>query len=475
MSKRKLGDYEADKHEAGETPFTVPLQQVDSDRRFAELYKTEPDFRELALFDADFAPFVKNGSIEFSSPDAVMQLTKSLLSRDFGLKLEMPPDRLCPMVHNRHNYILWLKELVDSTMPEGARQEDVLGLDIGTGASCIYPLLGCVQRPWQFIGTDIDESNIIFARENIARNSFQSRIRLLLRSPSDPLISLSDFGVSRLTFTMTNPPFYTSLQDLRDSAALKARPPLTACTGSAAEMVTAGGEVGFATRILADSLVCRERVQWYTVMFGKHASLEEFVGSLQSHGISNYAVTEFVQGARTRRVAVAWSFSGLRPAQKAARGVRAAVWKRLLPPSTEVAVYVEKTAAEKAAMLVEALREAVWKLDLRKREWDEKRVCWTGECGQNVWCRAYRRRKKRKAERKEREDQEREYGGPEKERGGQAKEKEVKDTAFGFQVWITATLDETKVTCRWVYGFDENTFTSFQGYIKSALASVGGQ
>lgn len=40
---------------------------------------------------------------------------------------------------------------MDSTA--GVPDEKVIGLDIGTGASCIYPLLGCAQRPWSFIAT----------------------------------------------------------------------------------------------------------------------------------------------------------------------------------------------------------------------------------------------------------------------------------------------------------------------------------
>lgn len=55
-------------------------------------------------------------------------------------------------VTNRHNYILWLKGLLDSTSYHESGGE-LIGLDIGTGASCIYPLLGCTQRPWSFIAT----------------------------------------------------------------------------------------------------------------------------------------------------------------------------------------------------------------------------------------------------------------------------------------------------------------------------------
>lgn len=41
-----------------------------------------------------------NGQVDFSDPESVQQLTKSLLKRDFGLKLALPPDRLCPAVCN---------------------------------------------------------------------------------------------------------------------------------------------------------------------------------------------------------------------------------------------------------------------------------------------------------------------------------------------------------------------------------------
>ena len=85
-------------------------------------------------------------------------MTKSLLKRDFGLKIELPPNRLCPPVPNRLNYLLWIQSLLDTTSDNYSdsydRDREVLGLDIGTGASAIYPLLGCVQRPkWRFAGT----------------------------------------------------------------------------------------------------------------------------------------------------------------------------------------------------------------------------------------------------------------------------------------------------------------------------------
>lgn len=80
------------------------------------LYKDDVDFATLALQSPAFNKFLKpNGQLDFSDPQAVQQLTKSLLKRDFGLDLELPDDRLCPPVPNRLNYILWIQDLLDTT------------------------------------------------------------------------------------------------------------------------------------------------------------------------------------------------------------------------------------------------------------------------------------------------------------------------------------------------------------------------
>lgn len=179
-----------------------------------------------------------NGQLDFSNPESVQQLTKSLLKRDFGLKISLPPDRLCPpvsclwelflprifyyqliyeQVPNRLNYLLWIQGLLDTTSDSYADtydpEREVLGLDIGTGASCIYPMLGCAQRPnWRFAGTgtvptvptaqnsnstnvliatsDIDEKSMQFAKTNVQQNGLQNRIKLLQTQKSDPLLPL---------------------------------------------------------------------------------------------------------------------------------------------------------------------------------------------------------------------------------------------------------------------------------------------
>ncbi|KAK3991046.1 hypothetical protein QBC44DRAFT_341392 [Cladorrhinum sp. PSN332] len=333
------------------------------DNYFRHLYAKEPDFKQLAKQHVDFAAVLQgNGQLDFANPAAVMQLTKTLLRADFGLKLELPNDRLCPPVPNRHNYILWLKDLLDTASYSPPGSQPVCGLDIGTGASCIYPLLGAVQRSsWHFVATDIDAKSLDHAKRNVQLNNLSDRIQLCLRSPDDTLIpSESDLPMSPLAFVMMNPPFYTSADEMLSSAAKKSRPPHSACTGAPVEMVCEGGEVAHVCRLLKESLILKEGgAQWYTSMLGKVTSLEVLVPQLRENGIDNYAVTEFIQGNKTKRWAIGWSFGAMRPAERVARGMSAGgVWKKLLPPALRMDL-ASLPAGREVAPVVERIRVVV--------------------------------------------------------------------------------------------------------------------
>lgn len=92
------------------------------------------------------------------------------------------------------------------------------------------------------------------------------------------------------------------------------------CTGAEVEMVTRGGEVAFVKQMIDESLQLRDRVQWYTSMLGKLSSINVLVEMLIKHGITNFAVTEFEQGSKTKRWAVAWSWGDRRPAMVSRTG-----------------------------------------------------------------------------------------------------------------------------------------------------------
>jgi len=62
----------------------------------------------------------------------------------------------------------------------------VRGLDIGTGASAIYPLLGARVYGWSFLGTDIDE--YVLWRMHAGRHAGMRVHRSIFPHPHSQLI-----------------------------------------------------------------------------------------------------------------------------------------------------------------------------------------------------------------------------------------------------------------------------------------------
>ena len=66
----------------------------------------------------------------------------------------------------------------------------IKGLDIGTGASLIYPILGVTEYDWSFIATDIDAKSIASAEKIIeANDSLKGKIELRVQKNADSIFN----------------------------------------------------------------------------------------------------------------------------------------------------------------------------------------------------------------------------------------------------------------------------------------------
>ncbi|KAH7339761.1 hypothetical protein B0J17DRAFT_656668 [Rhizoctonia solani] len=278
------------------------------------------DFGKLAEAFPPLKPFLfknANGgySLNFKDDAANRTLTQALLNRDFGLEVTLLEDRLCPPVPNRLNYVLWVSELVKILNLE----EPIVGVDIGTGSTAIYPLLACsIHKTWRFIAADIDSRSLAAAQANIEQNpGVKDRIYLYPTTQDAPILSpllpenLTRIGIQHVTFSMCNPPFYSDMEEVNRSAENKECDPYAVCTGTLVEMITPGGEVAFVQRMIDESINLGETCRWYTSLLGKMSSVTSLINSVKEKGIDNYAITELVQGT-TRRWVVAWSFMDIR-------------------------------------------------------------------------------------------------------------------------------------------------------------------
>jgi 23S rRNA (adenine1618-N6)-methyltransferase len=258
---------------------------------------------------------------------------------------------------------------------------------------------------------------------------------------------------------MTNPPFYASETEMLESAKKKQRPPNSACTGGPMEMITSGGELTFVSKLIEESMEAetRERIQWFTSMLGKLASVSTLVEKLREKHCTNYAVTEFVQGQKTRRWAVAWSWKDLRPNTAVARGIPG-FEKRLLPFPTDFTFEIAGADFDTVATTIHQQLEL---LDLQFR-WKSALSMGVGMASGNVWSRKARRRKAKN----EKEDEE------------MAESEDAEEIpALVFKISLSKSLepeavDAVKVHIRWLQGRDAVLFESFCGWVKRKTESA---
>uniref|UniRef100_I3JN00 U6 small nuclear RNA (adenine-(43)-N(6))-methyltransferase n=1 Tax=Oreochromis niloticus TaxID=8128 RepID=I3JN00_ORENI len=273
-------------------------------------YKDKPpDFAYLASKYPDFQQHVHTSLtgkpiVNFKEPEAVRALTCTLLKEDFGLTIEIPLERLIPTVPLRLNYIHWVEDLIDG------QKQPRRGIDIGTGASCIYPLLGATMNGWYFLATEVDDICFDYATKNVEQNNLSDLVKVV-KVPQKTLLmdALKEETEMVYDFCMCNPPFFANQLEAKGVNSRNSRrpPPSSVNTGGVTEIMAEGGELEFVKRIIHDSLQLKKRLRWYSCMLGKKCSLAPLKEELRKQGVPKVTHTEFCQG-RTMRWALAWSF-----------------------------------------------------------------------------------------------------------------------------------------------------------------------
>ncbi|CAH0552197.1 unnamed protein product [Brassicogethes aeneus] len=219
------------------------------------IYKSPPDFKQLAVDFPEFRNFVQldisgKVSLDFKNVESLRALTCTLLKKDFGLDVSIPLTKLIPTIPLRLNYILWIEDLLEVF----GIKDPVRGVDIGTGASCVYPLLGAKKNGWKFSATEIDSESVKIALENVKRNSLDNLIDVLEVKDDGLIINLVQD--SEYDFCMCNPPFFSNKEELHPffKARTKNRPhPKNAFVASDNEVIASGGEVDFITKLINES------------------------------------------------------------------------------------------------------------------------------------------------------------------------------------------------------------------------------
>lgn len=298
------------------TPEKTTLHPRNLNRFRYDFEKLTADFPELQKYI--FINEHANQTLDFSIPDAVKALNKAILISDYDIQnWDIPAAYLCPPIPGRADYIHYIADLLASSnngiIPEG---EAIGGLDIGIGANCIYPIIGNFAYGWSFVGTDIDENAIQNCKKIISQNpKLIDAISLQLQTESRYIFKNIILPEDKFAFTICNPPFHnsqeeatkSSLRKVNNLSKTKITSPILNFGGQNAELWCDGGEIGFITQMIYESVKYPLQCFWFTTLVSKKENLPNIYKTLNKVGAVAVKTIDMAQGQKISRI-VAWTF-----------------------------------------------------------------------------------------------------------------------------------------------------------------------
>ena len=287
------------------------------------------DFKQLTVACPELAKYVKlnpynQESIDFANPKAVKWLNKALLKQYYGLEYwDIPAGYLCPPIPGRADYIHYIAELLGSVnggeIPTGYK---VKCMDIGVGASCVFPVIGNKEYGWSFIGSDIDPVALESAHKIITHNHFLKR-NVDLRyqeNPRDIFHGIMERN-EPVDVSICNPPFHASAEEaqagtLRKLSSLnqkKITTPTLNFGGQSNELWCEGGEERFVRDMIRQSKQFASNCFWFSTLLSKQSHLAGVYEALKAAGATDVKTISMGQGTKISRI-VAWTF--LKPDQR---------------------------------------------------------------------------------------------------------------------------------------------------------------
>lgn len=265
-------------------------------------------------------------SIDFSNPKAVKLLNKALLKQYYNISdWDIPAGYLCPPIPGRVDYVHYLADLIakhnEGVIPRGKK---VVGVDVGVGANCIYPILGHQLFGWDFLATDIDDKALNNVQKIMDNNkSLQTSITLLKQTNYNNLLKGVIGKDVMFDFTICNPPFHASAEEAKQASTRKVsnlkgkriNKPILNFGGNNLELWCEGGEEGFISKLANESAAYGQQCFWFTSLVSKQTTLPVITKILNQLKATEIKVIEMAQGQKISRF-IAWTF--LNPTQQKA-------------------------------------------------------------------------------------------------------------------------------------------------------------
>lgn len=231
-------------------------------------------------------------SIDIAYPIAVKRLNKALLNHYYGIKTwDFPDANLCPPVPARADYIHHIADLLAGSnsgkVPTGNK---VTSLDIGTGATCIYPVTGAVGYGWNFIGSDVDPGSIASAENIINANpAIIGRVECRLQKDPKAIFQGILSKEEKIDVSLCEPPFHASLEEAQRGSRRKvqnllgkrSKAPVLNLSGNSSELTHEGGEYRFIQKMIWESRAFPKNYLWFSTLVSKGSNLKGILSALE--------------------------------------------------------------------------------------------------------------------------------------------------------------------------------------------------
>jgi 23S rRNA (adenine1618-N6)-methyltransferase len=280
------------------------------------------DFDVLVKKTPELGAFVHENehgvtTIDFSDAEAVKLLNKALLHAQYEIEhWDIPKGYLCPPVPGRADYLHHVADLLKESnkgkLPNG---KAVKVLDIGTGANCIYPIIGNRTFEWKFVGSEVDPlavksaTQIVSSNRNVAK-SIEIRTQEIVTNILNGVIYPNDV----FDLTVCNPPFFKSLEQAAGSnkrkqknLGIKSSHNALNFGGQNTEFWTKGGEKVFIQKMIKQSAQFTTQCLWFTSLVSNIRNLPYLEKCLEQANVIRVKVIEISQGQKTSRI-LCWSF-----------------------------------------------------------------------------------------------------------------------------------------------------------------------
>lgn len=267
-------------------------------------------------------------SIDFSQPSAVKALNAGLLKHFYQVQhWDIPDGFLCPAVPGRADYIHYIADLLaldnNGKIPEG---KQIRGLDIGTGANLIYPIIASQSYGWSMLGSEINQAS--YSSANLITDA-NPNLRQLVKVRHQKQANAIFSGIIKedeiFDFSLCNPPFHVSADAAlagsqkknknlarhshkrrgKDSTA-KNQSSLN-FGGQHNELWCEGGEFEFVKIMINESVKFKKQITWFTTLLSKKENVAPLLQFAKKLGANECKTINMAQGAKASRF-IAWRF-----------------------------------------------------------------------------------------------------------------------------------------------------------------------